>query len=452
MNNEDFLGDHRSDEDQWAAAEEQTSQGHDRADTQDGCALASDRPDSRAHLDAHNAYAAGATNFLNGQTGSDPHRGIAVEDTAPQAGADAMTTPTCTSPGLADPLLALLADVLDDLERTRIANENRLRQLTRGEADADGQTRGLGLPADMPQVAAVAAIVDGIGRLEHEAELNLKRALRQHPLGPWIKAQKGVGEKQAARLLAAIGDPYYNDLHGRPRTVGELWAYCGLHVLPVGHMPGAPQRGVAGGDLNFRTGQKSGDSHASSAGPELYRPSGQSSCEHRDAPAAGAPDTHLGYLACDTQRAAAEVGQAGSDPNPRSDGTHVGVVGVAPSRARGQRANWSATAKMRAFLIAEACIKQLGAECKQLGENQHVEGCSCGGYRKVYDAGRIKYADALHPVDCKRCGPAGKPAPVGTPLSLGHQHARALRLVMKAVLRDLWIEARAIHEADTKAA
>lgn len=125
------------------------------------------------------------------------------------------------------PLLALLADVLDDLERTRIANENRLRQLTRDEVDSDGQERGFGLTLDQPQVAALADVVAALGKLEHQSTLNLQRAVRKHPLGPWVKATVGVGEKQGARLLAAIGDPYWNTLHDRPRLVSELWQYTG---------------------------------------------------------------------------------------------------------------------------------------------------------------------------------------------------------------------------------
>lgn len=55
---------------------------------------------------------------------------------------------------LVDPILVLLADVLDDAERTRIANENRLRQLTRDVEDSDGEMRGFGLPLTEPSVAA----------------------------------------------------------------------------------------------------------------------------------------------------------------------------------------------------------------------------------------------------------------------------------------------------------
>ncbi|MGZ6776922.1 MAG: TIGR-Tas system RNA-guided endonuclease [Blastococcus sp.] len=278
----------------------------------------------------------------------------------PPAPAIAGTAPSEVSPGLVDPLLILAAQALDDLETTRIANENRLRSLR--------DVYGL---AGSKQEAEAAGLVDGLKALEHQAELSLKRALRRHPLGPWVARTVGVGEKQGARLLAAIGDPYINTLHDRPRTVSELWAYAGYHVLPASQVPSATQHGSAGG-----------------------------------ASTPGGGD--LGHGVVDTQDRRA---------------------GVAPARARGQRANWSAEAKMRAFLIAESCIKQAASP-----------------YRATYDEGRAKYADAIHYVECRRCGPSGKPAQPGTPISAGHQHARALRLVSKAILRDLWLEARAIHE------
>lgn len=128
---------------------------------------------------------------------------------------------------LADPLLALAADVLDDLETVRVANENRLRQLTRAVEDKDGEERGFGLTLDHPDVARLSALVDLLRDAEKHAERNLTYRMKKHPLGPWVKHAKGVGEKQAARLLAAVGDPYWNDLHGRPRLVSELWSYCG---------------------------------------------------------------------------------------------------------------------------------------------------------------------------------------------------------------------------------
>lgn len=70
-------------------------------------------------------------------------------------------------------------------------------------------------------------------------------------------------------------------------------------------------------------------------------------------------------------------------------------------------------------------------------------------YRIAYDEARAKYAESVHPADCVRCGPAGKPALADTPLSDAHKHARALRIVSKTILRDMWIEARALYETET---
>lgn len=259
------------------------------------------------------------------------------------------TKPEPAPLALADPTLALLAEVLDDLERTRIANENRLRQLTRTETDSDGLERGFGLTLDHPDVARLAGIVEAIGTLEHQAELNLARQLRAHPLGPWIKAQIGIGPKQGARLLAAIGDPYWNTLHDRPRTVSELWAYCGLHVLPASRTPNGDHSLNAGGD---QTG-------------------------------------HADHTATDAQ---------------------ITLVGVAAKRKKGQQANWSNTAKMRANLIAQSCIKKAASP-----------------YRPIYDQRRAHTAET-HPE-----------------WTLGHSHNDGLRIVAKEILKDLWIQARALH-------
>jgi hypothetical protein len=232
---------------------------------------------------------------------------------------------------LTDPLLSLAADIVDDLEKVRVANENRLRQLTRSEGDKDGQNRGWGLDLDHPDVARLAGLVDLLIAAEKQAIKNLEIHMKQHPLGPWVKLAKGVGEKQAARLLAAIGDPYWNELKNRPRRVAELRSYCGY------------------GDAEKQV------------------------------------------------------------------------------RRKGVKANWSADAKKRAYLVATSIIK------------------AGGPYREVYDQARAKYDGAVHTSECRRCGPAGKPALPGSPLSAGHQHARGLRAICKAVLKDLWFEARSLH-------
>lgn len=246
-------------------------------------------------------------------------------------------------PFLADPALAMCADVVDDLERVKIANQNRLRTLTAQDE------YGHGLTLDHPDIKRLANLVESLEQAEHQAVLNLSRVMRHHPLGPWVKAHNGVGEKQAARLLAAIRDPYWNDLHDRPRKLRELYRFCGMDVVPT---------------------------------------------------AAHSPD-------------AGHVDLGG---------------GVAPTKARGERVTWSPDARMRLWLIADKCVQ-----------------ITSSPYRKVYDDGRAKYADAVHTEECRRCGPKGQPAQPGTPLSAGHQHARARRLIAKAILRDLWTEAQRLH-------
>lgn len=129
---------------------------------------------------------------------------------------------------LADPLLAMLADVREDAQRTRIANENRLRHITRTEVDDDEVMRGLGLDESHPDVARQAALVQMLADVEHQATLNLNRRMRKHPLGAWCKAQRGIGYGTLpARLLAILGDPYVNMQTGEVRTVSQLWSYCG---------------------------------------------------------------------------------------------------------------------------------------------------------------------------------------------------------------------------------
>lgn len=78
--------------------------------------------------------------------------------------------------------------------------------------------------------------------------------------------------------------------------------------------------------------------------------------------------------------------------------------------------------KMLVHLNAEACMKQPAGN----------------RYRDVYDTRRAITADRAHSAPCVRCGPSGKPAAEGTPWSKGHQHADALRIVGKELLRDLW--------------
>lgn len=263
--------------------------------------------------------------------------------------ADKGSAPIPTLP-VVDPLLFVHSTSHGDIEQLRIASQHRLRILTSTEPDEDGVVRGFGLDDSHPDVARLQGITDALLALEHGAELNLKRVLRRCAIHPWIKAQVGLGEKQVARLLGVIGDPYWHLAEDRPRTVSELWAYCGLHVLPAGQSVSDLQKEHAGG---------------------------------------------------------ARI----SDPGHFGIGTRLTDAGVAARRRKGQRANWSTEAKTRAYLIATSCIKQARSP-----------------YRATYDARRAHTA-VTHPE-----------------WTAGHSHNDALRITSKAILRDLWREAKRLHD------
>ena len=244
---------------------------------------------------------------------------------------------------LHDPTLRLFSETLDAAEKQKNATANRLRSIIAAEPELEAN----------PVIEVIKIALKRQVEVETLLVTQMKKHIKQTPFAGWIKAERGVGAKQAARLLAAIGDPYWMDryqmnpkvagspltftlVESRPRTVSELWSFAGYSVNG----------------------------------------------------------------------------------------------GAARSLRKREVANWSPKAKMRAFLVAQSCMKQ-----KDSGSR----------YRAVYDLGRAQYFDAVHMVECERCAPRGKPAAIGTPLNPGHQMARALRLVSKEILRDLWLIARDYH-------
>ena len=63
-------------------------------------------------------------------------------------------------------------------------------------------------------------------------------------------------------------------------------------------------------------------------------------------------------------------------------------------------------------------------------------------YRDLYEQRKTATEGKLHERECRRCGPAGKPALPGSPWSDAHRHADALRIVGKQFLVDLWVASR----------
>jgi hypothetical protein len=300
-------------------------------------------------------------------------------------------------PPVVDPFLFVHATIHSDLEKARIAMDNRVRILTTDKPDDDGVMRGFGLTEAHPDVARVAGIAQALAALENDAKLGMGRALRRSAIWPWVKAQRGLGEKQIGRLLSAIGDPFWHpqtfNENGTvrhpegPRTVSQLWAYCGDHVLPADHSPADTRSGFVSGHT-----------------PPASQPSS------------------------DIQSASAGGAQSG-DPGQRSRETPAADAGVAAKRRKGQRANWSTDAKTRAYLVAESCLKQIDTGCRDGDQAKHAEGCRCSPYRIKYDARRARTA-VTHPE-----------------WTAGHSHTDGLRVAGKEILKDLWREAKRLHNS-----
>lgn len=262
-------------------------------------------------------FLASVTNFGGDHTTGDAHpQFVSASDSSPynyRSTPSASTTgnmareasdpseteiPAPLTPYLFTPELGLLAQQLDDFENLRKAQANRLRIFTRDETDSDGEMRGFALEEDNPAVIAVQINLDQLEILEHKTVLALQKAMRSNPLNEWRKTQLGVGEKTLARLLNAIGDPYVRTDNHQPRTVSQLWAYCGLHTLPS-------------------TSRLSITQDDSVEGTTL----------------------------------------AGSQKSNETQDSIAPGTNVAAKRMKGRQANWSTIAKTRAYLIAEACVK-----------------------------------------------------------------------------------------------
>lgn len=131
--------------------------------------------------------------------------------------------------------LRLWAEILEDIQKTRKANDNRI--------GIDGRGRTYRLNVDPDQYRPFLAMLYAA---EVEAWKNLIGSYRRvvpASIRTWQAGAKGIGEKRMARILGHLGDPCIATPHrwegtgknrtllvGEPRlrTVAQLWAYCGI--------------------------------------------------------------------------------------------------------------------------------------------------------------------------------------------------------------------------------
>lgn len=192
------------------------------SDTHDVCGAVTNLAGNHSHVDTHKNHVSGVA-----VEGADETSYRAI----PRSNASRLAYP------IADPMLFTLAQTLQDYETLRIAEEHRLRIFSTPSdvPDEDGVCRGFGYAEDSNEVQVIKGLIDPLKELEHRTVLSLQKRMRVNPIWPYFKDVKGVGEKTLARLMACIGDPYLRPLDDgsyEPRTVSQLWAYCGMHTMP----------------------------------------------------------------------------------------------------------------------------------------------------------------------------------------------------------------------------
>lgn len=157
-------------------------------------------------------------------------------------------------------VMKFTSDALDDIEKIRIMQENRLRTMTDEIKNLDG--------FDYPSVDVARTTTQQLIDIESDLIKELNRQLKRSPFIDFAKSHVGVGEKQFARLITEINDPFWRSENiintddetfttrdGRtiapgevsfpagPRTVTQLWSYCGLANTETGQ-PVRRTRGI----------------------------------------------------------------------------------------------------------------------------------------------------------------------------------------------------------------
>ena len=267
-----------------------------------------------------------------------------------------------------------LGRLLDDLERVRIMNSNRIGALQRSYGEP------------LPHLLEIA---NPLTQAEHLAELELVRAWRRHPLAPWAKHVKGLGEKSVARLIAEIGDP----------SIGSR-----------GHWEVSTTSPETNGS------HSSNDDQSVDASEDEKEPTGK------------APRNRTWVIDEYFDRTVSQlwaycgVGDPARNRIPR-DAIQAEILKRGKPRAKKQM-----------YLIATGLLKS-GIR----------DGSPITPWGEEYVAARQKYEDRIHDRDCPPCH--AKP---GDPWKPGHQHMAALRKVEKELLKEMWKEARRLRGLPTE--
>lgn len=132
------------------------------------------------------------------------------------------------SPTQTMPILRALVDHRNSLQAERIRWSNRLSAAESGANET--------LEEELAMYRKWLEIYD---KLESDADTEIARLIKDHPLMVQLRAVKGIGPMLAAKMMSMI------DIH-RAESVSALWRYAGYGVVD-----GARERPVKGEKLHY---------------------------------------------------------------------------------------------------------------------------------------------------------------------------------------------------------
>ena len=107
-----------------------------------------------------------------------------------------------------------LTDLYYDLQKSRIALENRLRAINQQASHQSEE-----------EAKVLASVLEDVVRMEKSIPKAFQAYVVNTPVWPWLSGVRGIGVILAANLVSIYGDC------SRFPTISKMWAYTGLHVV-----------------------------------------------------------------------------------------------------------------------------------------------------------------------------------------------------------------------------
>lgn len=109
--------------------------------------------------------------------------------------------------------LRWVADSYDQVQRVRMAMDNRLRAYAQGRDDSELKLQG---PA--------AVVAENLAATEKQLAKMMNELVKTHPAWPWLSQVRGVSGVLGCKLLGLL------DIN-QARHISSFWKFCGLAVV-----------------------------------------------------------------------------------------------------------------------------------------------------------------------------------------------------------------------------